>query len=145
MSDLKLTLGGDRRSYHPGDEVKGTADWSLDVPPSRVEARLFWAAIGSQSEDVTTVDVYPFESPGPRETREFVFRLPNAPCGFSGNLFSIQWAIELVATPCRETGRVEFVVSPANEPISVEEIERDDPFEKMPNFIKNMRPRTPGR
>jgi hypothetical protein len=101
-----------RRAFRPGDRIEGTASWYLERQPGSVELRLFWYTQGKGTQDVEIVQTVPFESPGAVDSRAFSVELPVAPYSFSGKLISLIWALEVVAEPGGETGRLELTVSP---------------------------------
>lgn len=104
-------------SFRPGDEVSGRAWWQLDRQPDEVVARLFWYTQGKGTQDVVVVQEEAFPGPGREDQRTFSFRLPEGPLSFSGRLISLIWAVEVVAQPGDEAGRVEIVVSPTGDEI----------------------------
>jgi hypothetical protein len=117
MNELKILLRDERRNFRAGDIVEGVAGWRLEKPPKSVEARLFWFTRGKGTEDVGVVSRMRFDVPQQEEGRKFSFTLPAEPWSFSGQLFSLIWALELVAEPGGHTARVELVVSPTGQEI----------------------------
>lgn len=101
-----------RQAFRPGDRVEGTASWYLEKAPRSVELRLFWYTQGKGTQDVEIVRTVPFDSPGAVDSRAFSVELPVAPYSFSGKLISLIWALEVVAEPGGDTGRLEITVSP---------------------------------
>jgi len=114
-------------SFRPGDEVAGRAWWQLDRPPGEVVARLFWYTRGKGTQDVVVVQEETFPAPGGQDQRKFSFRLPEGPFSFSGQLISLIWAVEVVAQPGDDSGRVEIVVSPTGDEIRVVPMEAPGP------------------
>ena len=112
MSRLEISTEAGRLAFHPGEELRGTASWSLETPPTKVELRLFWRTEGKGSQDVGVVETVAFDGAGPEERREFRLRLPNGPYSFSGKLISLIWALELVAEPGADAGRQDITISP---------------------------------
>jgi hypothetical protein len=110
-------------SFRPGDDVSGRAWWQLDRQPEEVVARLFWYTRGKGTQDVVVVQEETFPAPGAQDQRKFSFRLPEGPFSFSGSLISLIWAVEVVAMPGEESGRVELVVSPTGDEIRVMPVE----------------------
>lgn len=106
-------------SFRPGDDVSGRAWWQLDQQPKDVVARLFWYTQGKGTQDVVVVQEETFPAPLGQDQRKFSFRLPEGPFSFSGSLISLIWAVEVVALPGDESGRVEIVVSPTGDEIRV--------------------------
>lgn len=110
-------------SFRPGDDVSGRASWQLDRQPDEVVARLFWYTQGKGTQDVVVIQEETFPAPGAQDQRKFSFRLPEGPFSFSGSLISLIWAVEVVALPGEESGRVEFTVSPTGDEIRVMSME----------------------
>ena len=110
-------------SFRPGDDVSGRASWQLDRQPDEVVARLFWYTQGKGTQDIVVVQEETFPAPGAQDQRKFSFRLPEGPFSFSGSLISLIWAVEVVAMPGEESGRVEFTVSPTGDEIRILPVE----------------------
>lgn len=117
MSDLRVEVEGGAVAFHPGDEVRGTASWSLDEEPTSVELRLFWRTEGKGTEDIGVVETVPFDGAGRQDRRDFHVRLPPAPYSFSGRLVSLVWGLEVVAEPGAVAGRQDIVLSPTGREI----------------------------
>lgn len=112
MSELRILLRDECKSFRPGETIEGVAGWRLDRPPKGVELRLFWFTRGKGTEDVGVVNSMNFPSPQLEEGRKFSFTLPLEHWSFSGQLVSLIWALELVAQPGNHSTRIELVVSP---------------------------------
>ena len=112
MSELKILVRDERRSFRPGEAVEGVAGWRLDQPPKSVELRLFWFTRGKGTDDVGVVNQVRLDAPQLEEGRKFSFTLPAEPFSFSGRLISLIWAIELVVEPGGRSARYDFVMSP---------------------------------
>ncbi len=119
MNRLEISTEGGRLAFHPGEELRGTASWSLDAPPTRVELRLFWRTEGKGSQDVGVAETLSFDGAAPEERREFRLRLPPGPYSFSGKLISLIWALELVAEPGADASRQDITVSPTGREILI--------------------------
>ena len=107
---LELALDGGRVAYQPGERLTGVASWSADASLRAMELRLFWYTKGNGNSDLTVAEALPFENPSAADRRPFALTLPDAPCSFDGPLFSLTWALELVALPAWEAARTEIVV-----------------------------------
>jgi hypothetical protein len=112
VSRLEISTQGGRLAFHPGEELRGTASWSLEAPPTRVELRLFWRTEGKGSQDVGVAETIAFDGAGAEERRELRLRLPSSPYSFSGKLISLIWALELVAEPGADASRQDITLSP---------------------------------
>ena len=119
MSRLEISTEGGRLGFHPGEELRGTASWSLETPPTKVELRLFWRTEGKGSQDVGVVETLSFDGAGAEDRREFRLRLPPGPYSFSGKLISLIWAFELVAEPGADAGRQDITISPTGREIVI--------------------------
>jgi hypothetical protein len=111
MSWIRVETEHGRTGFAPGEEVAGTAAWSLAEVPSTLELRLFWYTAGKGTRDLGVVERLPCDLV--REgRREFRFRLPVGPHSVSGKLVSVLWAIELVAEPSGDAARAEITIGP---------------------------------
>lgn len=119
MSDIRVEIEGRRDGFRPGDEVRGTASWSLDEDPTGVELRLFWRTEGKGTQDVGVAETLAFQGAGRSDRREFCVRLPNGPYSFTGRLVSLVWAIEVVVEPGSIADRQELVVSPTGRAVTL--------------------------
>lgn len=119
MNTLEVALERGQTAFRPGEEVRGTASWSLEEPPKAVEVRLFWHTQGKGDQDVEVVETTVLPGPGQMDRREFRFRLPEGPYSFSGKLISLLWAIEVVASPGDMAGRAGIVVSPSGREVVI--------------------------
>jgi hypothetical protein len=117
MSELTVELENGKLAFAPGEEVRGSASWTLDGDPQSVEVRLFWRTEGKGTQDVEIVDSKAFDGPGPKDRREFRLKVPEGPYSFSGKLVAIVWSVEVVAEPGSQAGRQDIVVSPTGKPI----------------------------
>jgi hypothetical protein len=117
MSELKILLRDEQKSFRCGETVEGVAGWQLEKPPTSAELRLFWFTRGKGTEDVGLVQRVRFDAPQSEEGRRFSFILPEEPWSFSGQLVSLIWALELIIEPGERTERVELVVSPTGREI----------------------------
>ena len=122
MSALNIQLNEARNVFEPGDEITGTASWKLAQPPRAIELRLFWFTRGKGTSDAGVVETVRFDHPSAGDTRPFRFRLPEAPCSFSGKLISLIWALELVAEPSKETMRLRITVAPGGREVRLDSI-----------------------
>ncbi len=117
---LQIVVDEERREFEPREEVSGGVSWVLQSPPDTVELRLFWYTEGKGTRDVRVVETVAFEA-SPEGLGDFRIRLPASPYSFSGRLFSIRWALELVAEPSGESQRVDLVMGPGGREVEVHE------------------------
>lgn len=127
---LHIEIERNRTAFEPGEELTGTAGWTLDKPPRSVELRLFWFTRGKGTEDAGVVETVRFDQPMLEETRSFRLRLPDAPYSFSGKLISLVWALELVADPSKAVTRKEFVIAPGGRELLLPGVSTGEPSKR---------------
>lgn len=118
MSPLSIQIDGNKTVYCPGDILRGVIRWQYDDRPSRIELRLFWFTQGPGSDDLGIVDTVVQDDPSPSDARSFQFRLPAGPFSYNGQIFRVQWALELLAPGLKDCIRLNLVVSPTAQPIA---------------------------
>ncbi len=96
---LALEFADEKRAYHPGERVRGTATWSLQTEAAALEVRLFWKTTGKGSSELEIVDSTRVARPALRGQAAFDLLLPPRPYSLNGRLISIVWAVELVVMP----------------------------------------------
>lgn len=119
MSELEIRLADERTGLEPGDEVGGVVTWQRAEAPQSLELRLFWWTSGRGSRDleivarqmITDLDLY--------GERPFRFRLPTAPCSFSGELITLAWGLELIVEPDGDSARRDLVVGPGGHELDI--------------------------
>lgn len=116
---MTVQLDNQRSAFSPGEPLKGMVGWQLERMPRRVELRLFWYTSGRGTRDVGMVEARQLACDQAAGPITFEFKLPTGPFSFTGQLISLQWAIELVIQPGSQTQRTEFVLSPTGAPISL--------------------------
>jgi hypothetical protein len=112
MSELKIAVRKQPAQFDPGEEIAGAAQWTLKHAPKSVEVRLLWHTRGKGIEDVCVAATVQFEAPLQDDTRPFTITAPEAPYSFSGQLVTLEWALELVALPSKDNVRVDIVIAP---------------------------------
>lgn len=115
---MTAALTTERKNYRPGEEIRGTATWSLPQAPTTAELRLFWHTRGKGDRDAATVETQTFPEPQLTETRHFSLRAPNFPFSFSGKLISLVWSLELVLEPDGSES-IELVIAPEGQEIDL--------------------------
>jgi hypothetical protein len=86
---------------------------------------LFWFTQGKGDRDVVVIEKIALETPRAVDDRPFRFRLPAGPYSFSGKLVGIQWAVELILMPGERARRVQFELSPFDDPIVLDKVDND--------------------
>ena len=124
MSELTIELAGDRSGCRPGEELQGTVSWNMNQAPTSLELRLFCFTRGKGTEDTTIVDTIRFDCSSANESKLFRFQLPAAPYSFSGQLISLIWAVELVASPSKQVVRREIQVGPGGREVRLDKVTR---------------------
>jgi hypothetical protein len=126
VSWAKVETEHGRTAFEPGDEVAGTAAWSLPEAPASLEIRLFWYTAGKGTLDLEVVEREVCDALA-EGRREFRFRLPAGPYSVSGQLVSVAWAIELVAEPSGDAARAEITVGPGGREVRLTTVEAKKP------------------
>ena len=106
---MVLTVVDESPARRPGDVLEIDAEWTLDAAPSVCESRLIWYTEGRAVPEVHVVETQEAR-PTERGTHRFQFTLPEWPYSYSGKLFSIRWAVEVVLDD--EDARWEFTLRP---------------------------------
>jgi hypothetical protein len=109
---LRIILDERRTAFRPGEDICGSAEWSLDLPPKSVAAHLCWFTRGKGTVDMEVVAEKPFEHATATGQGTFSFRAPDQPYSFSGQLISLIWAVELVVDPGEHCERLELTIGP---------------------------------
>ena len=112
MTTLRINLADQRTAYAPGDEIIGTVHWTDGEAPHTLELRLFWFTQGKGTQDVGVVQRLTIPKLTDGESHPFTVRAPAAPPSCSGQLVSICWALELVATPAVYVPQTALVIAP---------------------------------
>jgi len=112
LSVLRLIPATASTWFKPGATLDGKASWFLDTEVDAIELRLFWFTEVDGSRQVEVVDTVRFDHPGTDSEQPFRFRIPSSPYSFSGSLFTLSWAVEMVVLPSGETDRLDIVVGP---------------------------------
>lgn len=132
--DIGLQIDGDRFAFSPGETLSGTVAWNLATAPRSVALRLLWYTTGKGDQDVGVAETQDLPATQASERRRFTFTLPEAPHSFSGQLISLQWALEATAEPGGATARVELVVAPGGVEKRLEGAV--DPLAELPKSLK---------
>lgn len=116
---LDRTVAGGDSGYVPGEPLTGLVRWSVEGGPVSIAVRLFWRTEGKGTADSGLVDELTFEGMPSAGEQAFVFEGPSGPYSFSGELVSILWAVEAIASPGKHVGRADFVLSPTGKEVKV--------------------------
>ncbi len=120
MVELEIRLADGRARYAPGEAIRGTAEWRAAGDVDELEIRLIWFTEGRGDRDVAILDEVKIDTPSPSGERDFEFAAPDSPLSFSGQLITLQWAVELVALPSREAKLAPFVLSHGDREIDIQ-------------------------
>ncbi|MBN2845751.1 MAG: hypothetical protein JXQ25_07190 [Deltaproteobacteria bacterium] len=119
MSDMNISVAGERREWFPGETMEGVASWDMGMPVKSMELRLFWYTRGKGTEDIKIVEIIQFENPQSKDSREFQINLPFEPYSFSGKLITLKWALELVPDSSSKAERYKFSLSQTGQPVKI--------------------------
>jgi hypothetical protein len=115
--NIRLGLRDHRANFEPGEELEGAVLWEGTEKPESAEVRLLWFTRGKGTEDVSVVASETFSNPQIGDTRQFRFRLPEAPYSFNGKLIALTWAVEVVIEPGGHYSRVTFMMAPGGKEV----------------------------
>ena len=121
--NLSLNLSQDPASLVPGQVIDGTLGWKRDEPPRKAMLRLFWYTDGRGTQDVSIVEEIALPKDRKMLAGTFRFQIPEAPYSFQGQLITLKWAIELVLNKGKEVERLDLVVSPWVEQVSLGKVD----------------------
>jgi hypothetical protein len=120
MTAMTVELDGGRNAFRPGERVEGQVSWELPEPPRSLEVRLFWSTSGRGDTDVEVVAVEEVPAPAASGWVRFGFQLPPGPYSFSGQLVSLAWAVELVASHEDMAASAPIVVGPEGREVRID-------------------------
>lgn len=107
-----ITIQLETTDFTPGGTVTGKIIWATGPTNNTLELRLFWFTEGRGTQDIEVVDELSYDSSSRHQGEEdFVLHLPDTPLSFSGQLVSLQWAVEAVAIQQGISERVDITVS----------------------------------
>jgi len=122
MNTSTLQLNQDPASLVPGQVIDGVAEWLLDDPPKTAVLRLFWYTEGRGTQDVGIVQELALPTAGRACRGTFRFTIPDAPYSFRGQLITLKWAIELIVNKGKALDRIDLIVSPWVEQVTLESV-----------------------
>lgn len=131
----------DNRQFVPGEILQGRVGWQSDAAIKKAELRLFYFTSGRGTRDVEVVNTQVWKNPSSAEKQEFSFNLPAGPYSFSGQLISLEWALELVISPGNHTERLEFTLSPDGNEVDLQRHPVDEALNKRSagkNLLRKM-------
>lgn len=120
---LELQLNQDPATLVPGQRIDGLAGWRLEDAPKSAVLRLFWYTEGRGTQDVGIVEEIELPVHLADLRGAFQFSLPDAPYSFRGPLITLKWAIELVVNKGKLVERLDLVVSPWVEQVTLKKVE----------------------
>ncbi len=111
---FEITLEKNKVHFIPGEKIRGivrgrTANASTD---EALAVRLIWYTTGKGTRDFAIVDERRQELAKAIQLNfAFEFIAPRRPLSFSGQLISLQWAIEAVGLPSKRSTRADIVIA----------------------------------
>ena len=127
MSRLTIQLSDSRTDFSPRETIHGQVSWQCDEAPKTAELRLFWSTTGRGNDDMDIVQVIPFPTPGPADSRPFSLTLPDAPYSFRGNLIFLTWTLELHLEPGNLSEGIDLVIAPNGGAITLQKVSAPSP------------------
>jgi hypothetical protein len=126
MSWFNVEFSEPKPSLRPGDTLSGEATWTLSETTPAIRLKLVWTTEGKGVDaPPVIVEEQVIDQPATEGKQPFAFKLPDGPWTFEGNLFSVQWYVELGDSEYRyERGK--FVLSPTGAPVRVRKDSPED-------------------
>lgn len=108
----KIEFAQQRANFAPAELMAGTVDLQdLPADTQKLAIRLMWFTTGKGTRDVNVCSEI-MQAAVPAHSRvAFEFVAPQRPLSFSGQLVSLQWAIEVVAFPSKQSWLAELVIA----------------------------------
>lgn len=108
----KIEFVQQRAKFAPADLMVGTVDLQdLPADTHKLAIRLIWFTTGKGTRDVNVCSEIMQASVPPHSSVAFEFVAPQRPLSFSGQLISLQWAVEVVAFPSKQSWLAELVIT----------------------------------
>jgi hypothetical protein len=120
---LTLRINQDPNTLVPGQVIDGVSGWRLDDAPKDAVLRLFWFTEGKGTCDVGVVEELTLPHHLAELSGTFRFTIPAAPYSFCGQLITLKWAIELLVDKGDLVERLDLIVSPWVEQVSLKKVE----------------------
>lgn len=111
---FELVLLDNNSLFLPGDRIQGTIRGSAGHarPDEELAVRLIWYTSGKGTRDFAVVDERRHQLGGATKMDlKFEFIAPRRPLSFSGQLISLQWAVEAVGLPSKRSTRIDIVLA----------------------------------
>lgn len=111
---FELVLLENDAHFLPGARIQGSVGGSTThtPPDEELAVRLIWYTSGKGTRDFAIVDERRLQL-GEATTIDFKFEFiaPRRPLSFSGQLISLQWAIEVVGLPSKRSTRSDIMLA----------------------------------
>jgi hypothetical protein len=117
MSELNIRLNSDRNTFVPGQTAEGVVSWQLDDEPQKLTLALHWYTQSRADGQSGMADCIEFERPGVNGSKPFSLEIPQGPYSFKGRLLSLNWVLELSASPGTGLARHAITVSPTGQEV----------------------------
>jgi hypothetical protein len=117
--EIHVELQQQPAAFAPGEPIRGSVRWSASHPPRSVRVSLLWSTEGRGTRDVGVAHTLNLENPQQNGERPIEFTAPAGPCSFTGELITLEWAVEAVIDPGELAGRATLVIAPLRRPITL--------------------------
>lgn len=119
-----ITIQLDASDFTPSSTVTGKIIWATSPTNKSLELRLFWFTEGRGTQDIQVTDELSYDTTSRHQGDEdFILHLPSAPLSFSGQLVSLQWAVEAVAIQDGISERENITVSLTGKEVTLSPVE----------------------
>ena len=117
---IKIEVDDQRTEFQPGDTISGRVSWQANEKAKQIALRLFWFTKGRGTQDLEVVQEMTW--PVSAGEGKFSMKLPEEPYSFSGQLVSLQWALEAVILPVEISTIYELIFSPTGAVLVLEKV-----------------------
>lgn len=123
---LHIKLDQLQASFAPGDLISGTIH-ATELPSDthKLAIRLLWFTTGKGTRDVNTCCELAQAFVPTSSALPFEFIAPHRPLSFSGQLISLQWAVEVVAFPSKQSSLAEIAITHSDSEIILLDVKDD--------------------
>lgn len=116
---LEIDLNG-KTAFSPGERIDVEVRWDLAATPLSAELRVVWNTSGKGDRDLEVVETISVEAGRMADRQRLSVTLPEEPYSFSGKLLSINWALEMIVFPTKESTRQPITIAPEGREVVME-------------------------
>lgn len=135
-SALHIQVDYDHTAYTPGETISGSVRWTPSPDHQSVILRLFWYTSGKGTQDIEVI--HELSWPASQGQADFAIELPLEPYSFSGQLVSLNWALEAITQPGNTSTSYPFNLTPDGQLIHLPKIEKSSSGKSRKKWFKQL-------